>query len=210
MGKNPLTSKTFWFNLLTTIIAVLGVINEQSWVTPQMGAVIIATVGVINIALRFVTTQPLGPMSLPKFSLLLPLWLSLVVGTSANSLAWGQDSPALPPAATGNKPPAAIIEANGDAFHSSVIRAAIELHKKGELKRGELIKLRVAMLAPGFRAQAKQLAVVQMATSGSDSVPLSDDGTVDEVAIDWAGVASFLQAFIPLLLQLINAFSGSS
>lgn len=51
MSKSLFRSKTFWFNVLTAGAALLDVIP----LPPEYTAV---AVGVINIALRFVTTQP--------------------------------------------------------------------------------------------------------------------------------------------------------
>lgn len=54
------TSKTFWFNALTVIVAVAAYFGfgdfNPNGDTVELGAVIVA---VINIILRFVTTQPI-------------------------------------------------------------------------------------------------------------------------------------------------------
>lgn len=111
-----------------------------------------------------------------------------------------------------DKVPAKVIEvaeAGDDKFHRSVIQAAAKLVREGTLKRRDLIKLRVAMLSPAFREHAKELAIVQISASGSDAVPMSEDGTVDEVAIDWTGLSAFLEKLVPLILMLIKAFGGA-
>lgn len=99
-----------------------------------------------------------------------------------------------------------VVEAR-DAFHASLIEKAVELQRAGKLSRRDLLKLRVAMLAPGFRQKAEDLAVIQMSTSGSDDIPLTPEGAIDRASIDWAGLAAFLEKLIPLILQLIDAFS---
>lgn len=55
------TSKVFWFNVLTVVVAVaayfgFGNFNPDGNAV-ELGAVIVA---VINIILRFMTTQPIG------------------------------------------------------------------------------------------------------------------------------------------------------
>lgn len=112
-----------------------------------------------------------------------------------------------------DKVPAKVIEvaeAGDDKFHRSVIQAAAKQVRDGTLKRRDLIKLRVAMLSPAFREHAKELAIVQISASGSDAVPMSADGTVDEVAIDWTGLSAFLEKLVPLILMLIKAFGGTA
>jgi hypothetical protein len=53
MKKSIFKSKTFWFNLLSIITAASGVI-------PLSPAVVGVVTGVINVALRAITTQPVG------------------------------------------------------------------------------------------------------------------------------------------------------
>lgn len=61
MNKKSLwKSKTFWVNLLVLTAGVAGYIGGHDVVQqyPQVVAAAGAVVGAINIALRFVTTQP--------------------------------------------------------------------------------------------------------------------------------------------------------
>ena len=96
-----------------------------------------------------------------------------------------------------------------DSFHRELIRAASRMRAKGELSRGQVIKLRVAMLSPAFRQRAKELAVTQMVFSGSDEpIPVSDDGTIDETQIDWDKFADFLERLLPIVLQLLTIFGA--
>lgn len=99
-----------------------------------------------------------------------------------------------------------------DRFGREVIRAAVRAAKEGTITRRDVVRLRVAMLSPSFREQAHDLAIVQMAASGSDAVggadvPVDEEGKIVETAINWEGLAAFLEKLIPILLQLINAFS---
>ena len=59
--KSLFASKTFWVNALTTGVAVLTLIAGQEWIAeyPKVTAGIVATIGVLNVALRYVTTAPI-------------------------------------------------------------------------------------------------------------------------------------------------------
>lgn len=104
---------------------------------------------------------------------------------------------------------AVVVEAAADdGFHRAVIRSAIDQVRAGKMRRAELIRLRVAMLSPSFREHAKELAIVQMASSGSENLPLTETGAIDEAAIDWEGLGAFIEKLIPLILKLIEAIAG--
>jgi hypothetical protein len=92
-------------------------------------------------------------------------------------------------------------------FHQALIRAAMKAQQEGKIKRVELIRLRLAMMSPAFRQHAEDLAIIQMAASGSDSVTLTDTGKIDRASIDWEKFLAFLEKLIPIILQLIDAFS---
>ena len=91
-------------------------------------------------------------------------------------------------------------------FHRNVIKAAMELHKKGELKRTQVMRLRICMLSPAFRKSAEELAITQMVFSGAEGVPMSTNGVVDKAAIDWDGLIEFLEKLVPIILQIIQIF----
>lgn len=116
---------------------------------------------------------------------------------------------ATPPNAIAQPPASAqveVVEAT-TSFHRAVIQAAAKAVRDGQLRRADLIRLRVAMISPAFRQQAEDLAVVQMSASGSDNVPIGDDGRVDRASINWEGLAAFLERLLPLLLALLDALS---
>lgn len=94
----------------------------------------------------------------------------------------------------------------GNPFRQALVKSAVAAAKSGKIKRIELIRLRVATMSPAFLEHAQELAIIQMAFSG-DEVPLGEDGSVDEAAIDWDKLASFLEKIIPLILQLIDKFA---
>jgi hypothetical protein len=96
--------------------------------------------------------------------------------------------------------------AQQESFRKSVIKAAQSLQQKGELKRSEVVKLRVALLSPSFRQRAEDLAVIQMSASGED-VPVDENGLIQRASIDWDKLLAFLEKLIPIILQLITAFS---
>ena len=91
-------------------------------------------------------------------------------------------------------------------FHRNVVKAAMALHKKGEMKRGQLLRLRICMLSPAFRKSAEELAITQMVFSGAEGVPMSADGVVDRSQIDWDKLLEFLEKLIPIILQIISIF----
>lgn len=94
------------------------------------------------------------------------------------------------------------------AFHRTVVQAAIKAAKAGEIKRVDVVRLRVAMMSPAFRQHAEDLAVMQMSASGSDNTPIGADGKVDRASIDWEKLLAFLEKLLPLILQLIDAFGS--
>jgi len=94
-------------------------------------------------------------------------------------------------------------------FRQSLLRAASEAAKSGEIRRVDVIKLRVASLSPAFLEQAQQLAVIQMSMSGEDlgNLPIDDDGKIEVSRIDWEGLITFLERLIPLILKMIDLFA---
>ena len=99
------------------------------------------------------------------------------------------------------------VETSVDRFHRALIAAAQKQVRDGKLKRGDLIRLRVAMLSPSFRRQAEDLAIIQMSASGEDGLPIGEDGLVDRAAIDWDKLLDFITKLIPIILDLIKALS---
>lgn len=56
MSKSILKSKTFWFNTLTTAGTLLG--TYGGLLGPAALPYIVGATGIINVALRFITSQP--------------------------------------------------------------------------------------------------------------------------------------------------------
>jgi hypothetical protein len=99
---------------------------------------------------------------------------------------------------------------SGTKFSRSLVKAAIKAQREGKLKRTDVLRLRVAMLSPAFRQQAEELCMIQIAASGEDSpFEYADDGTIIRTAIDWEGLAAFLERVVPLILTLLKAFGLS-
>lgn len=92
-------------------------------------------------------------------------------------------------------------------FRQALLKSAVSAVKAGQIKRIDLIRLRVATMSPAFLKHAEDLAIIQMAYSGDD-VPVDENGTIDETAIDWDKLAAFLEKIIPLILKLIDAFAS--
>jgi hypothetical protein len=101
------------------------------------------------------------------------------------------------------------VEKSRSEISVELIKAATTLQKKGEITRLQLVRLRVAMLSPAFRAKVEDLAVIQMAASGEDGpFSVDENGEIVRETIDWAGLAAFLEKLVPLVLALIKAFGG--
>lgn len=58
--KLLVASKTFWVNVLTFLVAVLGLLQGQEWIAdhPQAVSIVAMAIGGINIALRWLTDRP--------------------------------------------------------------------------------------------------------------------------------------------------------
>lgn len=120
------------------------------------------------------------------------------------SVVPGQPEPIADPSIYPVKQDVEVIEASaGDKFHRQVVRAAIKARKSGKINFRELTRIRVAMIAPAFREQAKDLARIQMLSSGeSDSIPRIGEN------IDWDELFAFIEKLIPLILKLIDAITA--
>ena len=94
-------------------------------------------------------------------------------------------------------------------FRQALLKAADAAAKKGELRRLDVVRLRVATLSPAFLERAQELAVIQMASSGEDlgDLPTDADGKIEVSQIDWEGLISFLERLVPLILKLIDIFA---
>ena len=95
-------------------------------------------------------------------------------------------------------------EVSNNKFRSALLKAAQEAAKKGELKRIDVVRLRVATLSPAFLERAEMLAKVQMSASGED-IPVDEDGRIE--IRDWEAFLQFLVKLLPLLLKLLDAFT---
>ena len=95
-------------------------------------------------------------------------------------------------------------EVSNNKFRSALLKAAQEAAKKGELKRIDVVRLRVATLSPAFLERAEMLAKVQMSASGED-IPVDEDGRIE--IRDWEAFLQFLVKLLPLLLKLLDLFA---
>ena len=61
-SKTWYASKTIWLNTITALIAVATTLQSQSIIAeyPQASAAIVATLAVLNVALRIVSVLPIG------------------------------------------------------------------------------------------------------------------------------------------------------
>jgi hypothetical protein len=95
-----------------------------------------------------------------------------------------------------------------ESFRRNLAKAIAGARKEGKINARDAVKLRVSMLSPAFVERAQELAVTQMAFSGeaSEHMPVDDEGVVQADGINWDGLLKFLEAFIPLLLTLLERF----
>lgn len=58
-------SRTLWVNLLSLVAAVLMAVVHHEWVAahPQIAAGLASAQAIVNLVLRVVTSQPLGPIA---------------------------------------------------------------------------------------------------------------------------------------------------
>ena len=52
-------SKMLWFNALTILGTVLGMVADLTFITPEVGQIVLILLAATNAALRLVTVQPL-------------------------------------------------------------------------------------------------------------------------------------------------------
>jgi hypothetical protein len=97
----------------------------------------------------------------------------------------------------------AISETSGDSFRQSLLSAAIQAANKNEIKRVDVLRLRVALMSPAFRKHAEDLAVTQMYFHAGE-LAIGSDGTIDRVSVDWSRTIEFLAKLIPLILELLK------
>lgn len=119
--------------------------------------------------------------------------------------------PAEPVAKPAPEPQAEEVADTSAGFRRSLVKAAREAARAGEISRFDAIKIRVASLSPAFLERAQDLCIVQMAFSGDEAVddlPRTESGSIDREEVNWASLLAFLQAIMPLILQLINAFGA--
>ena len=62
MKKSIWTSKMFWVNALTLVVGLIGYAAGSEVIAeyPAVLAALVAVQGAVNVALRFVTWQPIG------------------------------------------------------------------------------------------------------------------------------------------------------
>jgi hypothetical protein len=84
------------------------------------------------------------------------------------------------------------------SFRRSLIKAAEEAHRDGEITRGELFKIRIASLSqPSLRKM--QQSIVEQATFEGKIVAGTPVG-----AIDWNALLQFIKEALPVILEIIK------
>jgi len=82
-------------------------------------------------------------------------------------------------------------------FKQVLISVAEEMQKSGKITRVQLFRLRLRMVLPSIVAEVETAAISEVVASGQ----------ADASAIDWEKLRSFLEWFIPFLIELIGQFS---
>ena len=93
-------------------------------------------------------------------------------------------------------------------FRTALLKAANESAKSGDIRRVDVVRLRVASLSPAFLERAEELALIQMSFSGEE-VPVDADGKIEASRIYWEGLIKFLEYLVPVLLKLLDMFAMS-
>ena len=118
-----------------------------------------------------------------------------------------QPTPVSAPTPVSYDLPVSFEEVKDNPFHREVVKAAVAAQRAGKISRIELMRLRVAMLAPAFRERAEDLALIQVAASGEEMpFEVNADGTINRASIDWQNLAAFLEKLVPLIIMLLKAF----
>ena len=145
-----------------------------------------------------------------KVNILLAAFFLLAPWVSAQELRISQPQPvAKQPTVIPKDATSVYKELSENKFRQQLIQAAVAAQKKNEISRLDLLRIRVASFSPALIKKAEDLAIVQMAASGEDGpFSLDDNGEIVRETIDWAGLATFLEKLLPLILQLIKVFGG--
>ena len=126
----------------------------------------------------------------------------LLIASLANPNDLPIDSPKSDPVVQETDRPVEMRVPKRTAFQKELVKAVRAQRKAKNLSAAQAIRLRVAITSPAFAKRAEDLAVIQMAFS--DDVPRTETGAIDRAGINWEGLAKFLQALLPLLLQLLE------
>jgi len=84
------------------------------------------------------------------------------------------------------------------SFRDSLLKAAGQSVKDGEISRMDLMRLRIASMSPKVLERMHQAASEQL---------LSEGMAASFGAIDWSQLLAFIKEIIPIILELIKLFS---
>ena len=88
-------------------------------------------------------------------------------------------------------------------FKTALLQAAAEARSAGEIDRGDYLRIWfVATFRPRALAQV-QATVVHEAVSAGLMPP-----SANPEAFDWSALLAFIQALLPIILQIISIFGG--
>ena len=92
-------------------------------------------------------------------------------------------------------------------IRAPLLEAIKQARKANRITAFQAVRLRVATFSPAFLDRAQELCLVQLSfTEDGPDLPRTETGAIDEQAIDWEGLAAFLERVIPLLIDLLKSF----
>ena len=114
-----------------------------------------------------------------------------------------QDPQNIPPAVT---PSEVAVQTQPVTFEVAITRAIERQVASGDLTRESAIRLRVAMRSSSFRHHAENLAMVQIAFSGSANAPFDENGKLDRSRVKWGELSMYADRLLPMYVQLLDMF----
>lgn len=145
-----------------------------------------------------------------KINILLAAFFLLAPWASAQELRISQPQPVVKQPTVIPKDATSVYkELSENKFRQQLVQAAVSAQKKGDISRLDLIRIRVASFSPALIKKAEDLAVIQIASSGEEGpFSVDENGEIVRETVDWAGLATFLEKLLPLILMLIRTFGG--
>lgn len=118
------------------------------------------------------------------------------------------DAPIVAPSEPGSSNPSDPVTGPlNSPFRRSLIRAAEEAFKANEIKRLDLMRIRVASLSPKVLDRLELAIKEQAIAEGKHEVAIGPDGQV-VANFDWSKLIPFIRELVPLVLQIIDLITS--